>query len=71
MAGFKFYHYDPSFAAAVIFIALFTLATGRHLQLLVKNRSWYFIPFILGCLCKLPREIIVHIRAELTVIVAL
>lgn len=71
MAGFKFYHYDPSFAAAVIFIALFTLATGRHLQLLVKNRSWYFNPFILGCLCKSPSKMIPYIRAELTGVVHL
>jgi hypothetical protein len=20
--------------------------------LLVKNRTWYFIPFVIGCLCK-------------------
>ncbi|KAI4859714.1 RTA1 like protein-domain-containing protein [Hypoxylon rubiginosum] len=50
MAGFKFYHYDPSFAAAVVFALLFCIATLRHIQLLSKNKTWYFFPFIIGCL---------------------
>ncbi|OTB07147.1 hypothetical protein M426DRAFT_256853 [Hypoxylon sp. CI-4A] len=50
MAGFKYYHYDPSFAAAVIFALLFIAATFRHIQLLLRNKTWYFIPFIIGCL---------------------
>ncbi|KAH8879708.1 RTA1-domain-containing protein [Thozetella sp. PMI_491] len=50
MAGFKFYHYDPSFGAAVFFAILFIVATTRHTQLLFKNRAWYFIPFLFGCL---------------------
>ncbi|KAL0933990.1 RTA1 domain-containing protein [Colletotrichum truncatum] len=50
MAGFKYYHYDPSFGAAAFFAALFIVATVRHTQLLFRNRAWYFIPFMLGCL---------------------
>ncbi|ETS86253.1 hypothetical protein PFICI_00081 [Pestalotiopsis fici W106-1] len=50
MAGFKYYHYDPSFAAAVIFALLFCVATFRHSQLLFKNKTWYFIPFLIGCI---------------------
>ncbi|KAH8766196.1 RTA1 like protein-domain-containing protein [Diaporthe sp. PMI_573] len=53
MAGptsFVFYRYEPSMAAAVIFIAGFGIATLLHLKMLVQKRTWYFIPFILGCL---------------------
>lgn len=53
MAGFKYYHYDPSFAAAVIFALVFGIATIRHGQLLFKNKTWYFFPFLIGCICKL------------------
>ncbi|KAI0897118.1 RTA1-domain-containing protein [Annulohypoxylon nitens] len=48
MAGFKFYHYDPSLAAAVIFALVFGVATLRHIQLLCQNKTWYFIPFVIG-----------------------
>ncbi|KAI1451286.1 RTA1-domain-containing protein [Annulohypoxylon moriforme] len=50
MAGYKFYHYDPSVAAAVIFALVFSVAVLRHIQLLSKNKTWYFIPFVIGCL---------------------
>ncbi|KAL6900048.1 RTA1 like domain-containing protein [Trichoderma evansii] len=53
MAGFEFYHYDPSFAAAVLFTILFILAAIRHTQLVFKNRTWYFVPFLIGCLFEL------------------
>lgn len=55
MAGYKFYHYDPSMAAGAIFVILFSIATIRHFQLLFRKRCWYFIPFIIGCLCKIIR----------------
>ncbi|KAK3938536.1 hypothetical protein QBC46DRAFT_162369 [Diplogelasinospora grovesii] len=47
---FVLYDYDPSFAAAVIFIILFSLASVYHLFLLIRRRTWYFIPFFIGCL---------------------
>ena len=50
---FEYYRYDPSMAAAVIFIVLFVLTTGMHTFQLVKKRTWYFIPFVLGGFCKL------------------
>ena len=54
-AGTKYilYHYYPSFAAAVIFIVLFSLTTFGHIFQLLKKRTWYFIPFVIGGLCKL------------------
>lgn len=50
--GFVFYHYEPSMVAAVIFIAGFGISTLLHLKTLVQKRTWYFIPFILGCICE-------------------
>ncbi|KAM5353825.1 hypothetical protein ACJ41O_000475 [Fusarium nematophilum] len=43
------YKYDPSMAAAVIFIVLFSLSGLYHTFQVIKLRSWYFIPFIVGC----------------------
>jgi len=57
MAGetldFKLYRYDPSMAAAVIFIILFLLATAVHFYQMLRTRTWIFIPFVLGGACKL------------------
>ncbi|KAF2855746.1 RTA1-domain-containing protein [Plenodomus tracheiphilus IPT5] len=47
---FKLYHYDPSFPLAVAFIALFAIPSILHFWLLFRHRSWYFIPFLVGCL---------------------
>lgn len=49
--GFKLYHFNPSFAAAVLFAVLFGGVSIRHLQLLIRSRTWAFIPFLIGCLC--------------------
>lgn len=48
---FEFFKYDPSLAANAVFVALFGLTAVGHTFLLVRNRTWYFIPFVLGCLC--------------------
>lgn len=50
-AGFEYYRYDPSLAAAAIFVALFLLVTGLHLYQLLRTRTWYFIPFVIGGCC--------------------
>lgn len=50
VTDFKFYVYNPSMAAAVIFIAAFAIGSATHIFLLIKKRTWYFIPFIIGCL---------------------
>jgi hypothetical protein len=52
-SAFVFYHYNPSMVAAVIFILLFLVSTIYHLFLIFKARTWYFIPFTIGCICKL------------------
>ncbi|KAJ5553700.1 RTA-like protein [Penicillium frequentans] len=42
------YGYDPSIAAAAIFVVLFVATTGYHVWQLTKARCWYFIPFVIG-----------------------
>jgi hypothetical protein len=51
-ASFKLYHYDPNRGAAGAFVALFILCTIVHLYKLVRGRTWFFIPFIIGLACK-------------------
>ncbi|KAH7090302.1 RTA1 like protein-domain-containing protein [Paraphoma chrysanthemicola] len=45
---FKLFRYDPSMAAAVIFILLFLFISVLHLYQMVRTRTWIFIPFVLG-----------------------
>ncbi|KAG9254346.1 RTA1 like protein-domain-containing protein [Emericellopsis atlantica] len=47
--GFKLYHYDPSLAAAIIFTLFFAIASIRHFQILFRKKTWFFIPFLVGC----------------------
>ncbi|KAI0880918.1 RTA1 like protein [Annulohypoxylon maeteangense] len=47
---FVFYRYKPSMVAAVIFIILFAISTLVHIVMLIRKRTWYFIPFVIGCL---------------------
>lgn len=49
---FVFYAYQPSIAGAVIFVVLFGLSTLWHIKQIVQTRTWFFIPFLVGCLCK-------------------
>lgn len=54
MPYYKYYHYDPSLAASIIFAILFGLTAGWHIFLLVRNRTWYFIPVVVGGICAFP-----------------
>ncbi|GAD98417.1 hypothetical protein PVAR5_7109 [Paecilomyces variotii No. 5] len=47
-ANWKAYQYNPSMAAAVIFIILFLSATLLHTFHLFRTRTWFFIPFVIG-----------------------
>jgi len=49
---FKFYRYEPSIAANAVFVVLFAITAAGHSFFLIKKRTWYFIPFVIGCLCK-------------------
>ncbi|WYZ41141.1 hypothetical protein EsH8_V_000036 [Colletotrichum jinshuiense] len=47
-----YYHYDPSLPAAIIFTVCFTASAAGHVFQLVKTRTWYFIPFFIGCIVE-------------------
>jgi len=51
---FQPYHYDPSLAAAVIAAILFLVTTLVHIWQMFKHRTWFFVAFIVGGLCKKP-----------------
>ncbi|KAI5276961.1 hypothetical protein E4T47_00050 [Aureobasidium subglaciale] len=48
----KIYHnvypYDASVPAAVLFAILFFIMSILHLYQLVRTRTWYLVPFLLG-----------------------
>lgn len=50
---FKLYRYDPSMVAAVIFIILFLIISALHTYQLVRTKTWFFIPFLIGGYCKM------------------
>ncbi|KPM38488.1 hypothetical protein AK830_g8110 [Neonectria ditissima] len=43
------YKYDPSVAAAVIFVIAFAISGLYHAFQIIKLKSYYFIPFLIGC----------------------
>lgn len=50
--GFSYYHYDPSLVANAVFAGLFAVVSIAHAYIIVRQRAWYFIPFLVGCICK-------------------
>lgn len=50
-SNFKFFHYDPSLAAAVIFAILFFATASMHAFQLLRRRAWLMIPFFIGGCC--------------------
>ena len=52
--GWIAYEYYPSMAAAVIFIILFIAVTAFHTYHLIRTRTWFFIPLVLGGYCTVP-----------------
>ena len=51
-SDFEFYRYDPSFAAALLFAILFLLTSLLHIFQLVRTRTWYFTPLVVGGLME-------------------
>ncbi len=49
---YMLYEYEPSKVAPIVFIALFGITIAIHTFQLVRRRTWYFIPFVIGGLCK-------------------
>lgn len=53
---FKLYRYDPSMAAAVIFIILFLAVSVLHLYQMIRTRIWIMVPFVIGGFCMSPPQ---------------
>ncbi|OGE49975.1 hypothetical protein PENARI_c019G09408 [Penicillium arizonense] len=47
-SGWIAYTYNPSIAAAVIFVILFAVTTLLHTFHLFRTRTWFFIPLVIG-----------------------
>ena len=47
-SDFKYYHYNPSLPAASIFAILFLLTSLVHIYQLIRSRTWYFTPLVVG-----------------------
>ncbi|KAF2178720.1 putative RTM1-like protein [Zopfia rhizophila CBS 207.26] len=45
---FQLYRYNPSMAAACIFIVLFISVTVIHLYQMLRTRAWVFVCFVIG-----------------------
>ena len=52
LSTFKYFYYEPSMAAAVIFIVLFLLTSTLHGYQMIRTRTWFMIPFFIGSICK-------------------
>jgi 4-hydroxybenzoate polyprenyltransferase len=51
--AFVLYRYHPSKAAAVLFAVLFSFSTILHTYQLIRKRTWYFLPLVIGGLFEL------------------
>lgn len=51
-ADSDYYEYDPSLAAAIVLAVAFGLTAIYHTYQLGRWKTWYFIPFLLGIMCK-------------------
>jgi hypothetical protein len=52
-SDFKYFRYDPSLAAAVIFTVLFLLTSLFHLYQLIRARTWYFLALVIGAIFEM------------------
>ena len=48
---FQFYYYEPSMAAAAIFVVAFGITTLLHCWQMFKTKTWFLIPFLIGGFC--------------------
>jgi hypothetical protein len=55
-AIYKFYHYDPLVAPAIVALSAFVITTAIHAYQLTRTRAWYMIPMIVGGISNLLRN---------------
>lgn len=48
---YKLYRYTPNIVAAVIFLVVFAATTLYHIYQMIRARSWYFTPLVIGGIC--------------------
>jgi hypothetical protein len=51
--AWTFYYYNPSSPAAGIVVGLFGISTLIHLYQLLRTRTWFMTPFLVGGARKL------------------
>jgi hypothetical protein len=55
-AGTVLYNYTPAQAPAWAFVSLFGASTVIHIVMMFPMRAAFFIPLIIGGICKSPPE---------------
>ncbi|KAF7945146.1 hypothetical protein EAE96_009925 [Botrytis aclada] len=45
---YELYRYTPNIVAAIIFLIAFAATTSYHMYQMIRTRSWYFTPLVLG-----------------------
>lgn len=48
---FKLYRYTPTLVGAIVAVIVFAILTAVHFWRLMRARSFYFIPFLVGGVC--------------------
>lgn len=49
---FQLYRYTPSLPAAIAAVAVFGFLTAYHCWLIKRHKSFYFVAFAVGGICK-------------------
>ncbi|KAH6980215.1 RTA1 like protein-domain-containing protein [Fusarium venenatum] len=44
----NYYRYEPSLPVSIIFVVVFSLSSALHLIQIIKTRTWFFLPFLVG-----------------------
>lgn len=63
--AFAFYRYDPSMGGAILFTLLFIGTTFYHMFQLFRTRAWYFVPFVVGGICKCDLALTLDLHADI------
>lgn len=48
---FRLYRYTPSLEGAIVSVVVFALLTAVHFWRLIRAKSYYFTPFLVGGVC--------------------
>lgn len=63
--GYALWHYIPNRPAAIVFVVLFALMTIFHGTVMIRNRMWFCIPFVIGGFCKFIRSRQTYISSKI------